>query len=524
MFALNIKHNTMKKHLLLIALAFMTLATVAQNDMYSFVYHDKPGHFINLHNPMQQRDGDFVVCTYIYEDMGNHNSNPLGYMFYKISPTTLTVTDSLFVADTDQRSCLLARDPYSEGNIRASYEYHEDCDSTFLRIRHFPDNDLHTNPDEDIVTPVCEGFTICVNGGTLIDCRNDLIMKYYKERPNQVFDEYVARFAADGTLKYQTLFKENTDGTDPLRVLKEAPLQYYQYNNTGNYPNDNLALVVTDSLFQRNTVILNKILREEVIDTLNNKEYEYLSLSNISGVEVIPVGGNDILVAAPYVHDTNFNSLLADYGVAIAKYDMRTMSLKGYTVFDNQLGYCNTRECMGLKKMTDGAIYFAYKKVHEPNINIVKMDTDLNVEWERFCKIGNIIMYSAFGFSSLYEDGQGNEKGIAWTWYANRTGNDRIGFAHFFLNHDGTVGTNEAGIEIRPYAYYPNPTQDRLRLQYSPDVQPKQVELYDLQGRLVRSQNQGLESLDMQGLASGQYLMKVTLEDGKSFTDKVVKE
>ena len=77
---------------------------------------------------------------------------------------------------------------------------------------------------------------------------------------------------------------------------------------------------------------------------------------------------------------------------------------------------------------------------------------------------------------------------------------------------------------IRPYPYYPNPAQNRLHLQYSPDVQPKQVELYDLQGRLVRSQSQGLESLDIQGLAPGQYLMKVTLEDGKSFTDKVVKE
>ena len=74
------------------------------------------------------------------------------------------------------------------------------------------------------------------------------------------------------------------------------------------------------------------------------------------------------------------------------------------------------------------------------------------------------------------------------------------------------------------YLAYPNPAHDQLHLQYSPDVQPKQVELYDLQGRLVRSQSQGLESVDMQGLASGQYLMKVTLEDGKSFTDKVVKE
>ena len=281
---------------------------------------------------------------------------------------------------------------------------------------------------------------------------------------------------------------------------------------------------MTDSLFQRNTIVFNKILREEVIDTLNNKEYEYLSLYNISGVEVIPVGENDILVAAPYVHDTNFNSILADYGVAIAKYDMRTMQLKKYIVFNEHSSYYNYAKCAGLKMMTDGTVYFAYNEVHEPNVNIVKMDADLNVEWERFCKTSNIIMNSEFGFSSLYEDGQGNEKGIVWTWYANRTDDDRIGFANFFLNHDGSVGTNEAGIEIRPYAYYPNPTQDELHLQYSPDVQPKQIELYDLQGRLVRSQSQGLESLDMQGLASGQYLMKVTLVDGKSFTDKVVKE
>ena len=77
---------------------------------------------------------------------------------------------------------------------------------------------------------------------------------------------------------------------------------------------------------------------------------------------------------------------------------------------------------------------------------------------------------------------------------------------------------------IRPYSYYPNPAQNRLHLQYSPAVQPKQVELYDLQGHLIHTQNQDFDCLNMNGLAAGQYLMKVTLEDGKSFTDKVVKE
>ena len=71
---------------------------------------------------------------------------------------------------------------------------------------------------------------------------------------------------------------------------------------------------------------------------------------------------------------------------------------------------------------------------------------------------------------------------------------------------------------------YPNPTQDQLLLQYSPDVEPKLVELYDLQGRLVRTQRNGLESIDMSQLPTGTYTMRVTLEDGKTFSDKVVKE
>ena len=63
-----------------------------------------------------------------------------------------------------------------------------------------------------------------------------------------------------------------------------------------------------------------------------------------------------------------------------------------------------------------------------------------------------------------------------------------------------------------------------LHLQYSPDVTPKSIELYDLKGRLVRTQRNGLESLNLQGLASGTYTMRVMLEDGKVFSDKVVKE
>ena len=42
--------------------------------------------------------------------------------------------------------------------------------------------------------------------------------------------------------------------------------------------------------------------------------------------------------------------------------------------------------------------------------------------------------------------------------------------------------------------------------------------------RLVRVQSSGFESVDMSRLPAGAYMLRVTLEDGKVFSDKVVKE
>jgi len=74
------------------------------------------------------------------------------------------------------------------------------------------------------------------------------------------------------------------------------------------------------------------------------------------------------------------------------------------------------------------------------------------------------------------------------------------------------------------FKVFPNPAQDQLHLQYSPDVQPKQIELYDLQGRLVRSQGNAFETFDLGKLPAGTYTLRVAMEDGQVFSDKVVKE
>ena len=90
------------------------------------------------------------------------------------------------------------------------------------------------------------------------------------------------------------------------------------------------------------------------------------------------------------------------------------------------------------------------------------------------------------------------------------------------LNANGTTGTNEIIVKDEMF-FYPNPMKDQLLMQFSPDVQPKQIELYDLQGRLVSTQSKAFESIDMSQLPAGTYTLRVTLQDGNTFSDKVVK-
>ena len=512
----------MKKHLILLFLALMASAAQAQDIFYrNRMRLDWDMEF------MQQRDGDFIIHTFLMEETDIPGyAVPLGHMFYKASPDTFAFTDSLFVEDTIQYYYMLDRDPRGEGNFLAALEYHDDCDSSFLRICHFPDGELAVNHQEDLLVPVCDGTAYLDLYNHLVDSWGDIIIKYTKWVSEFNCNEYLARIGPDGTMKHQAMISENASGIYfPLRELKASPLQYYQWKETDNgHPYGNLAVFVMDSLFNKNTVIFNSMLREEVIGTYMT-EHEYLIINANSDTEVIPVGEGDILVAAQYCHDTNNIYQYTEFGVAVAKYDMRTMQLKKYVVFNDYPGTMYG-EPRGLKKMTDGTVYFLYWEQGYPreSVIIVKMDTDLNVEWKRFCKTGDIQIHPQLEYPVLFEDSQGEEKGIAWRGYGMKTSDHREVLLHFFLNHDGIPASVEGGMEVRPYAFYPNPARSELHLQYSPDVQPARIELYDVQGRLVQTQTRGLETLRLEGLAAGQYLMKVTLEDGQAFTDKVVKE
>ena len=200
--------------------------------------------------------------------------------------------------------------------------------------------------------------------------------------------------------------------------------------------------------------------------------------------------------------------------LALAKYN-RSHNLLGTCFFFGGDIYSSPRP-IGIVATSPDTIYYAYMTdFGTPNqLALACIDAELNVRWTRYFLEQN--SFHRATCIKVLENGY-----ISVGSYKSWQNPGSISIVVFKDNYDAL---EEQGISIRPYTYYPNPAQDQLHLQYSPDVKPTQVELYDLQGRLVRSQSEGLESINLQGLGAGQYLMKVMLEDGKVYTDKVLKE
>jgi hypothetical protein len=74
------------------------------------------------------------------------------------------------------------------------------------------------------------------------------------------------------------------------------------------------------------------------------------------------------------------------------------------------------------------------------------------------------------------------------------------------------------------FTYYPNPVKNVLNLSYSQEI--SSVEVYNLLGQKMSTNSIGanLGQVNMSGLASGTYLVKVTAADNQSKTIRVIKE
>ncbi|MGO4772714.1 T9SS type A sorting domain-containing protein [Flavobacterium sp. W22_SRS_FK3] len=84
-----------------------------------------------------------------------------------------------------------------------------------------------------------------------------------------------------------------------------------------------------------------------------------------------------------------------------------------------------------------------------------------------------------------------------------------------------TLGLGENNLSAK-LTLYPNPVSNQLYIS-SEDHKIENVMIYNLFGAVVKNISSGAESIDMSNLTTGNYLVKVTTEQG-SFTKKIIKK
>ena len=510
----------MKRNIVTLVAVFAFCRLSAQT-VDTIAHHNMGPHSAQSSTFMEMSDGSLLGGILMADE---YPFAALGYVLHKASrlDSQLAVTDTLFIPYEYLPWHLTAKDPQGKGNILAEYYNDNDNEGCALRIRKLGD-DLALDTTETIV-PLASFMGHCA--GPILDPNGDIILAYYDYTHTYPADHF-ARIGTDGTIKYRVCndtLKIESRLAKGFRVFSQSPLRYCLYGQFQQEVKDDTCrpqhpyvyCYMLDSLFN--------VTNLYVLPWETSLPHYVIFSMDASRTKLVGMEDGGFFVARSYSRPSLLVPYIEDDGVAVMKYDSDFNLLESRKFLSEPYTqYGNGAQSIGLERSKDGHIYFAYftQGWYRPaQVSVVKMDQDLNIVWQRHClerEVGR-----NFGMMEVLDDNSVAVMGINTlrtpTGYVDHTE------AFYVIVHDDYDGMEEQGIIVRPYAYWPNPAQDELHLQYSPDVTPTQIELYDLQGRMVRSQRNGLERLDLQGLASGAYTMRVIMEDGKVFADKVVKE
>ena len=498
----------MKKTTLLI-IGLLMAADVAKAQNYDSIAHHKAGWYdIDMRDDMiQLRDGSILAHVQLFEvnEQGQYFGD-YGSRFYKISRHGALIMDSVFIEDNDLNWFLLKRNPFDDDNVFAKLVRDMENHRTDLCIRFF-DDDLNFKHEKEVWVPVCDTLFPPLCDAYMMDDEGDIIL-YYPLPAGEVF----VKIGLDGTIKQQS--QPIPHSSFPVRYyISGQRMGSFRYLATkyafwGYDEERSLHIIGLDS-----TLNITEVLTPD--DTPQGVSWSYGAKD-----KVLDWDDNTFFVASRFDRIQNYED-----GVRVTRYEKSNLEAANIQYFYTKpvIGNIGCAFPFGLAKSGDGCIYFAYC-TQDPSIgsfgnpcgqvSVVKMDDKLNIIWQRFCL--ELYGYSRVGSDlAVLDNGGVAVGGVVY---------GRPPEFFFLVFDDEGWNISESRVQVRPYSFYPNPAQSELHLQYSPDVTPTKIELYDLQGRLLQTQSKDLESLNMAGLPAGTYTMRVMLEGGKVFSDKVVKE
>ena len=458
-------------------------------------------------NLFENEDGTLLFKTLMYTP---NFFDDYQHLFYKLTPEG-EVLDSLIIDaygdwdylmrdPVDKESFILTEDRWVYDSIEGNY-------LVTLRM-FFIDSDL--NPTEDISVPIYTIDTALyyfTMDPWFIDPQNDFVISFWSNNVH-----HLRRIGRDGTIKAArdglAIFAPNYEthvqqpGGDSLLLYSEmgfgtfteSPLTYYLLG--GYYPASG-AWPIIGYFFDADFNLIERHLYDQFD--------ENIAFDGGNNEHIIP------LEEGTYLTATQIKRLSPTLGgVGLAKFDMDHNFINASPLFGTNS--CFPRETL---ITDDGTIYQLYDRQNQYKVSLARLDSDLNLSWDITLPGNQAIAYFGTSLIKLKNDD------IA-TGYLIRK-NSRY-CANIVLLHDDYDAISESTTQDHPYALYPNPVKDQLNLSFANDMEPESIDLYDLQGRLLVTKRNDLESVDMSALAAGVYMLHITMKDGTSYHDKVIKE
>lgn len=509
---------------------FLMFPAMAQQEGFFFQYSDKPNDICGVES-LELEEGGFITAAFdFHHEWGSYNDTTPAQLFLISADGELLGSQ---VLNKGRRSTIvgLYADPeaanlfYAVGKIRS----HDNlCDKPYL-ARFNEKLDILSFEEFDLPEQVPFFFM----GNSIMDRQGDIV--YYTipyDNPNapSINGRIYMRFD-----RHEGLVRYYHDNVSYVAEFDEGSLC-----ETGDGSGDYLHLVRSRN--NGNRVVIRRMNRDfDCLETYEFGNVNYL-YSNGMGNGSVTLDYDQYWTMLPT--DDGFVWLSTSVSVPISRwaamlYKTDLHGNAGTILFNPDDGTFTAPPGMLLFGFSNDSIEVParmksldisphdgdlihcngvyHSNVYGSRLTVTKADSSLaTVRWQRTLNMG-VFVEPMFVLAT--RDG-----GCLITGYSHRQDEIQRNFFALKLNPLGFLQTNDQEIDVVPYFLFPNPVDNQLHMRFSPDVTPRLVELYDLTGRLVHTQHTNLEHINMEQLPTGTYTLRIVMEDGTTYADKVVKQ
>ena len=320
---------------------------------------------------------------------------------------------------------------------------------------------------------------------------------------------FMAKIAVDGSVIWQDVFHNNRAATSYTNIELDAQKNIYLYS----YARDKSKYRGIE--FSYDAIKGDKIAQK--FDTAGNLLYTVK----------VDKKSNPIYPMIDVIKEDTFNIVAITSENNILNYPIRNSN--GSNLYITTFGTLD-KNYMTPKKDYLELNSTAISSNPAPTPNEFLFDLINNVNWtatsdQSWLNLSSISLTSKSAQQTI--TGNGDAKITLFadqnTTGATRSSNviisgENVPSKTIIVTQSTTLGTNNNALSI--ITLYPNPTSDFLNIKSSQKI--SKIEIYDMSGKLVRSEKLKDEKVNVQSLLNGNYLLKIQTENGV-VTSKFIK-